>query len=146
MTKYSARDKDIEVAEDNIADFIVDAIRDVKIAQIERSIFMKYVYPRLELYAPEEEMLEEPAEDEEFGDVDKKKAFGKEDEERRIAASKTKYVSAKFLLEKWDAREKIREQTKGLTRNVLDLLVDRGYERFFRSALGRHDREGRVGS
>ncbi len=104
VKKYSARDKDIEVTEENIADFIVDAIRDVKIAQIERSIFMKYVYPRLELYAPEEEMLEEPIEDEEFGD-DKKKPFGKEDEERRIAASKTKYVSAKFLLEKWDARE-----------------------------------------
>ena len=64
VKKYSAKDQNIEVTEENIADFIIEAIRDMDIAQIERSIFMKYVYPKLIERAPEEEMVEEPEEEE----------------------------------------------------------------------------------
>jgi len=62
VKKYSAIDKNIEVVEENIADFIINAIRDLDIAQIERSIFMKYIYPKLIEKAPEEEVIEEPEE------------------------------------------------------------------------------------
>jgi len=65
VKKYSARDHNMEVSEEGIADFIIKAIQDVKIDQIERSVFMKYILPKLEEETPrKEEVVEEPEEKE----------------------------------------------------------------------------------
>jgi hypothetical protein len=76
--KFSAEDNDIEIREENIAQFIIDAIRDVKVASIERSVFMKYIYPKLIEESPsEEEFLEEPGEPEDKG-AEEQSAQGEE--------------------------------------------------------------------
>jgi len=64
VKKYSAKDHNMDVSEEGIADFIIKAIQDVKIEQIERSIFMKYILPKLEEETPEEEIIGEPEEKE----------------------------------------------------------------------------------
>jgi hypothetical protein len=64
VKKYSAKDHNMDVSEGGIADFIIKAIQDVKIEQIERPIFMKYILPKLEEEAPEEEIIGEPEEKE----------------------------------------------------------------------------------
>ena len=64
VKKYSAKDHNMDVSEKGIADFIIKAIQDVKIEQIERSIFMKYILPKLEEETPEEEIIGEPEEKE----------------------------------------------------------------------------------
>ncbi len=80
VKRFSARDHNIEVSEETVVDFIIDAIREVDIASIERGIFLKYILPRLEEEEmPEVEMYEEP----------KKKPLAPEEEEpERLAASK----------------------------------------------------------
>lgn len=76
LKKYSAKDQDMEISEEGIADFLIAAIRDMTIATIERSIFLKYIYPKLDEEEPElpeeeeeeefsEKPVEEPAEEEE---------------------------------------------------------------------------------
>jgi len=65
--QYSAKEQDMEIAEEGIADFLIAAIRDMDISSIERSIFLKYIYPKLieeepemPLETEEEELPEEP--------------------------------------------------------------------------------------
>lgn len=57
IKKYSAKDKEIPVSEEGIGDFLIKVYRDVEITQIERSIYMKYIYPELLKLAPEEEEM-----------------------------------------------------------------------------------------
>jgi len=66
VKKYSAKEQDIEISEESIPDFLIAAIRDMMIATIERSIFLKYIYPKL--IEEEPETAEEEFEEEELSE------------------------------------------------------------------------------
>jgi len=101
VKKYSGRDQNIEVVEENIADFLIQAIRDINIAQIERSVFMKYIYPKLiEKEDEEEEVIEEPEEEE-----GKKKPLAPEEEEELPRESKK--IESKVNEQKLTTKEQL---------------------------------------
>ena len=82
VKKYSAKEQNIEVTGESTAEFLINAIRDIDIMQIERSIFMKYIYPELIKEGPEEEIIEEPEEESE--EELEKKPLGPEEEEEEL--------------------------------------------------------------
>jgi len=81
VKRYSAKEHNIEVSEKTAAEFIIQAIRDVDIQQIERNIFMKYIFPKLEEESPEEEEIIEKPEKVETPEKEKEEAEEAEDEE-----------------------------------------------------------------
>lgn len=84
VKKYSARDNNLDPAV--VDDFIIQVIQDVQIDEIERSVFMKYILPKiLEEEEPEPEE-EEPEEEEK---EKPEKAEKPEEEEEPVESKKT---------------------------------------------------------
>lgn len=113
VKKYSAKDKDIDVSEENIAEFLIQAYRDMDIAQIERSIFMKYLYPEIIKRGPEEEMVEEPGVEDEFGKEKKPLETGGDEEELPRESKKIKVNEKQFIVNYITAGGGHREVTVG---------------------------------
>ena len=89
VMKYSAKDNNLDVA--NIPTFIIQAIQDVEIEEIERSVFMKYLLPLLtEEEVPEEEETEEEEipEEEPLEKEKSKAAESKADEKKEVPVCK----------------------------------------------------------
>ena len=71
VLKYSAKDNNLDMADTN--NFIIQAIQEIEIEAIERSVFMKYILPLLLEEEPEEELEDEEKEIPEIGEEEKKK-------------------------------------------------------------------------
>lgn len=61
VVKYSAKDQNIEV--EDPTDFLIAAIQDLEIDEITRSVFTKYILPKLEEEDQEEDQFEEELEE-----------------------------------------------------------------------------------
>ena len=93
IQKYSAKANNIDLSK--VDDFIISAIQDVNIDQIERSIFVKYLLPRIE----KEEVVEQPEIEKEEAPEElgaKEKPEEKPEEEKPTESKKVNEVIKSF--------------------------------------------------